>query len=146
MKIVKYGALLAGLMVGSLAFAAETEIASKVISVKAPVVDRQDMHDEMTEVFMELKNTGKESHRVIAAYSPIATQVQLHQTTHRGKKVGMRPIAYIAIKPSQEEDLQNGGVHVMLIGIQQQLLKNQVVPITLIFDDGSWELVQARVS
>lgn len=125
-------------------FAMQHEIASNVIVVKTPLVAKQSSAQNATEVFMELINRSEEPHKLIAATSPIASQVQLHETiNNKGNR--MQKIDSISIKNESEKDLKPGGLHVMLIGLKEKLIKNNFIPITLIFNDGSWLKVRAKV-
>lgn len=122
------------------------EIAASVIAVKQLVIDNQMTRNGRTEVFMELINIGNKTHRLIAATCPLATQVQLHMTTTENGRAAMRQVHSIDIKVHTEKDLVLGGLHIMLIGLKRHLVKNNKVPITLVFSDGSWETVLAEVS
>src|SRR5690349_5945708 len=100
--------------------AASTDIptAADDIVVKTPAIVVSDT--ALAQVFMDIDNNGTKSHTIVAATSPVAQEVQLHETTHvRGKKGGMEQIKTIVIKPHGEDDLKMGGIHVMLIGLKQ---------------------------
>jgi len=145
--ILKKSIIALGLLLStSIAFATPQELAANVITVKQAVVDNQVTRNGRTEVFMEMINTGNTAHKLIAATCPLATQVQLHTTTAEHGHTAMHPIHGIAIKVHTEKDLVLGGLHVMLIGLKKHLVKNNRVPITLVFSDGSWETISAIVS
>ncbi len=134
------------LLMATTVFASQHEIASNVIKVKIPVVDNQVTRNDATEVFMELINKGSQTHILVAANSPAAKQVQLHNTIVEHGRSVMRQVPRIVVRSHHDKDLQLGGLHVMLIGLKRHLIKNQRVPITLIFRDGSWIVVNAKVS
>lgn len=121
------------------------EMAANVMTVKSPVIDLQLTNNHMTEVFMELINNGKQTHRLIAVTSPIAKKVQLHLTTVINGTPNMRQVTAITIPANAERGLQIGGLHVMLIGLKRHLIKNRHIPITLVFQDGSRINVRAKV-
>lgn len=122
------------------------ELAANVVSIKQPIIDNQVTRNNATEVFMELINNGTEPHELIAATSPVASQVQLHATVMEHGQSTMEQVNGLTIKTHAEEDLQLGGLHVMLMGLKKPLVKNSIVPITLIFNDGSWKTINAKVS
>lgn len=128
------------------ATAANSEIAANVISIKTPTVNEQALNNNATEVFMAFLNQGHQSHELVAATSPMADQVQLHTTAMQHGKMVMQQIQEITIKTNHEKDLQLGGLHVMLIGLKGSLAKNQSIPITLIFNDGSWKTIHAKIT
>ncbi|MCH9643942.1 MAG: copper chaperone PCu(A)C [Gammaproteobacteria bacterium] len=123
---------------------ATPEIASNVIFVKIPRINIHATRDHAAAVSMEIKNTGRKTYRLIAAFSPVAEQVQLHLTQHHAHK-RMRQIDDILIKPHSEKDLKRNGPHIMLIGLKEKLKKDQNIPIALIFNDGSWTTLFAKV-
>jgi copper(I)-binding protein len=127
--------------------AADTNsLASDDITVKTPDTAVVITDSTLAQVFMELDNNGTKSHTLIAATSPVAKEVELHETTHKhGKKAGMEQIKDIVIKPHSDEELKMGGFHVMLMGLKQPLKPGDNVPITLIFSDGSSLQVVAPV-
>lgn len=136
----------AALAITTSVFAARTDISARVISVKTPVVDNAITHNGATEVFMDLINKSNKPQEIIAAYSPIAGKTQLHKTTDHHGKMGMKQIPDIMIPRHSDEDLHLGGLHVMLMDLKQKLAKNEIIPIILIFKDGSWIDVNAKVS
>lgn len=126
-------------------FTVKPELANTVIVVKNPDVVADRVTDSATEVFMELDNTGKYAHRLVAATSPAAESVELHDTYFKNGRTFMHQVPSITIKPHSDEDLKNGALHIMLINTSKPLLSGQVVPVTLIFGDGSWIKINATV-
>ncbi len=117
---------------------AMNEIAANVVSIKTPEVNMATPMQGSTQVFMELDNNGRVFHKLIAAYSPVAKLVQLHQSFEKNGERYMQQVSTIDINPHQEEDLKQGGLHIMLIGINEPLKKGHKVPIVLLFEDGSY--------
>ena len=107
--------------------------------VKAPMNDK-------TEVKMNIKNSGNATIDIIAAYSPIDEKTQLHHfvTNSDGQRV-MKQINNIEVYPHNTVDLSFQELHVMLIGLKENLKKNATIPVTLILSDGSTIQVKAKV-
>ncbi len=151
MTIKKFGFLILFSFFSVIVFAADpgaktsNEVAAEMVSVKTPKVEAVAVGDSATQVFMELDNHGQRYHDLVAAYSPAAKQTQLHQTVQIGGKSQMRQVSYIGIQPKHVRDLQQGGFHVMLMGIDKPLTKGQNLPIVLIFEDGSSITIHAPV-
>ncbi len=122
-------------------FADQPKLYSSDISVKTPEVKVIASGKKSAVVSMELDNTSSALVTIVAANSPLASETQLHQTID-GKMVQVKEIN---VRPNSDDHLQKNGFHVMLIGIQSPLRANQIVPITLIFSDGSDMLVNAKV-
>lgn len=129
----------------SLIYAANGEIASDVIKIKAIRINNILTQHGNTEAFMDLENTGMKSHSLIAAYSPMTKQIQIHETLDHDKKSSMNKVNAIVIPAHEDKDLHYGGMHLMLIGLNQSLQNLESIPITLIFDDGSWITADAEV-
>jgi copper(I)-binding protein len=98
-----------------------------------------------TGAFMVIRNGGTAERRVLKAHSNAARVVELHTHRNEGGVMKMRPVADIAVAAGGETILKPGGLHVMLIDLQQPLKEGDVVPITLSFDDGSTVKVDAPV-
>jgi len=83
--------------------------------------------------FMQL--SAEQDTRLIAARSPVAGVVELHEMVMDGDVMKMRQIPGLDIVPGRVLDLKPGGFHVMLLDLQGQLRGGDVVPITLVFED-----------
>ncbi len=95
--------------------------------------------------FMTLKNADDKDHKLMKADSPVAKAVELHTHINEGGVMKMRPVKDIEIKAKGEAVLKPGGLHVMLIGLKQELKEGDSVPVTLTFEDGSSKKVDAPV-
>jgi periplasmic copper chaperone A len=100
-----------------------------------------------TGAFMTLK-TG-EATRLVAASSPVAKVVQIHEMKMNGDMMTMRPVEGIALAAHTAIELRPGGYHVMLMGLTKPLPIGDKVPIRLSFvgQDGARRtlVVQAEV-
>ncbi len=95
--------------------------------------------------FMTLRNMGDADNAVVSASSPEAKVVELHTHTMEDGMMKMRRIEKIAIPAKGETVLKPGGLHIMLIGLKQQLKPGMKVSLTLNFTDGSETTVEAPV-
>lgn len=132
-------------IITSTTFAAIHELAANVISIKKPTVSKAELKNHETAVYMDIINSGTRTHELIAATSPIADQTQLHKTTHAHHHTRMKQVPDILLKSHHDKRLHKGGKHMMLIGLKADLIHNKTIPITLIFKDGSWIQVGAKV-
>ncbi len=131
------------LFVSSAAF---SETAASVIDIKAPVIDSQVTKNDAAQVFMQLKNNGTNNYELVAATSPAATKIQLHEPEIKGTHASIKILRNIDLPKNTEKDLQLGSLHVMLLGLKKSLTPGESVPLTLIFNDGSWTTVNATVN
>lgn len=95
--------------------------------------------------FMQVSNAGSVQHALVGGSSPAAEVVELHTHTMEGGMMRMRQVDKIEVPAGGSVSLQPGGLHVMLIGLKQQLMPGQDIPLTLQFEDGSEVTLQAPV-
>lgn len=95
--------------------------------------------------FMQLSNRDAEAHGVVDASSPAAGVVELHTHIHEGGMMMMRRIQRIDLAAQAKTVLQPGGLHIMLINLQQPLVPGEKVALTLVFEDGSEKQIEAPV-
>ena len=84
--------------------------------------------------FLTIRNDGGAPDRLVSATSPVARSVELHAHVHEGDVMRMRPVAGVALPPGEAVTLQPGGLHVMLIGLKEPLVRGTEVPVTLRFE------------
>ncbi|TCZ63077.1 copper chaperone PCu(A)C [Roseicella aquatilis] len=95
--------------------------------------------------FLTLRNTGSTPDRLVGASSPAARTTELHTHIREGEVMRMRPVPAIEIPAGQAVTLQPGGLHLMLIGLQQALDQGGSVPVTLRFERAGEVTVQLAV-
>jgi hypothetical protein len=85
-------------------------------------------------VYFRLVNTGNEADTLLGVDSPLAT-AEVHQTVMKEDGVmGMEPVDNVEVPAKGEVEFKQGGLHVMLIGIEQPLAAGDQVPLTLRFE------------
>lgn len=83
--------------------------------------------------FMQL--TSAKDVRLVAAQSPVAHVVEIHEMVMDKDVMKMRQISGLDLVPGRVLELKPGGYHVMLIDLKAQLKGGDLVPITLTFED-----------
>ncbi|HUX63341.1 copper chaperone PCu(A)C [Sulfuricella sp.] len=119
--------------------------AAESVSANEPFVRMTPPGTTNSGAFMVLKNADSKDHKLVKAESPVAKAVELHTHTNEGGVMKMRPVKDIEIKSKGEAVLKPGSLHVMLIGLKQDLKEGDNVAITLTFEDGSSKKVEAPV-
>ncbi|MCA3247488.1 MAG: copper chaperone PCu(A)C [Tagaea sp.] len=84
--------------------------------------------------YMIVHATGAQPDRLVAAASPVAGKVELHNHIMVGNVAQMRPVDAIEVVPGSPTVLQPGGLHVMLLDLTAPLQAGQKFPITLRFE------------
>lgn len=138
------GLSVAGLCLGTspLLHAAPTEAA---VTAENPYVRLVPPGVKTSAAFLTLKNGSDSPRKLVKAASPVAATVELHTHIHDNGVMRMRPVADIEVPAKGSTVLQPGGLHIMLIDLQQALQEDAKVPLTLSFDDGSTVQVEAPV-
>lgn len=86
--------------------------------------------------FLTIGNTAAESDRIVAAASPRAGRIELHDTS-ADAKAKMRPVGQgIAVPAAGSVSLKQGGPHLMFMDIKEPFIAGQTIPVTLTFEKG----------
>ncbi|MCX7961308.1 MAG: copper chaperone PCu(A)C [Burkholderiales bacterium] len=118
--------------------------ASAQVTVKDPWVRATVPAQKATGAFMKLES-GEDA-RLVAASSPVASVVELHETVMEGDKMRMRAVPSIAIPAGKGAELRPGGHHVMLMDLKGQIKEGDAVPLSLTFEtkDGKRQTVELK--
>ncbi len=96
--------------------------------------------------YMTITNPGVDADRLIGASSPVATSVEIHETTEDASgMMGMHPVDRLEIEPGTPVVLEPGGYHLMLMGVTDMPAVGETVEITLTFELAGDMVVQAEV-
>lgn len=97
--------------------------------------------------FMVIKNTGSEADTLVGANTDISDVVELHETIMEEDVMRMRPIEgqRLAIPAGGEVMLKPGGLHVMFIGLNQQLKPDDTFQVVLVFEKAGEQPVDVTV-
>lgn len=82
-----------------------------------------------TGAFMQLK--AAKATRLVAASSPAAGRVEIHQMEMQGQTMRMHAVDGIDLPAGQAVNLASGGYHIMLLDLKRQLKEGEQVPLTL---------------
>ncbi len=107
------------------------------VSVEDPWVRGTVPQQRATGAFMQL--TAETDARLVAAESPVAGLVEIHEMAMENDVMKMRRIPGIDLPAGQTMELKPGGYHVMLLDLKEQMVGGAVVPITLIFETSAGE-------
>lgn len=127
---------------------ASAPVAADSVSVQGPWVRATSGTTDptMTAAFMAIDNEGEETVTVVAASSPTTMKVELHEMAMVDGASVMQPIeGGIVLEPGRGQLLQPGGMHVMLMGLTEELAPGDEVELTLELNDGSTVEVTAPV-
>jgi len=108
-------------------------LAQTTVQVEDPWVRGTVTGQPATGAFMRLTPTAHA--RLVAARSPVAGVVEIHEMAMDGDVMKMRQIPSLDLASGHTMDLKPGGYHVMLMSLKQPLKGGQSVPLTLVFED-----------
>lgn len=83
--------------------------------------------------YLTIRNSGADD-RLLAATSPAATRLELHNVLRDGEVMRMREVDAIPVPARGAVTLRPGGLHLMMIGLTRPLAAGESVPITLRFE------------
>ncbi len=97
---------------------------------------------QATGAFMRIESRADT--RLVAAASPAAPLVELHEMAMVDNVMRMRAVPGLAVPAGKPLELRPGGYHVMLMNLPRPLERGSTVPITLTFQsaDGRRETVK----
>jgi len=102
--------------------------------------DHDHDHGESTGVisamYLVIENGGSQPVQLIAIETDVARVVELHETQNQNGLFRMRPVESVEVPARGEVVFEPGGLHVMLIDIQEELEAGDTVAVTLVFNTG----------
>lgn len=84
-------------------------------------------------VYFVIQNHNAETDELIGAASGVADAVEVHESTLEGDVMMMNRVDSVTLDPSAKVEFKPGGLHIMLIGLKQDLKINDEIEITLRF-------------
>ncbi len=96
-------------------------------------------------VYLTVINHGAAGDRLLAVSTPVAAKAQLHSNIVDAGVMKMRPVEAIDIEAKGSTTLEPGGIHVMLMGVQNPLEEGDVFPMTLTFETAGSVDVEVHV-
>lgn len=87
--------------------------------------------------FMILANPDARPDALVAVESPMARQVQIHQSSMKAGIASMQKLDRVALPAGGRVTFAPGGYHLMLMGLTKALKAGDTVPATLVFASGA---------
>jgi periplasmic copper chaperone A len=106
---------------------------AQTVKVEEPWVRGTVASQKATGAFMRL--TPEKNARLVAASSPVAGVVEIHEMAMEKDVMKMRQIPGLDLAAGRTTELKPGGYHVMLMDLKQPVKGGETVPITLVFED-----------
>lgn len=87
--------------------------------------------------FMTLANPDAKPDALVGAQSPLAREVQIHQSSMKAGIASMQRLDRVPLPAGGRVTFAPGGYHLMLMGLTKALKAGDAVPVTLIFASGA---------
>ena len=123
---IKHGLAALVLMGLALPALAQTTVSDAWVRATVP-------HQQSTGAFMIL--TASSDSKLVAVASPVAKTVQVHEMTMNGDVMGMREVKVVELPAGKPVTLDPNSLHVMLMGLNNQVKEGVKVPLTLTIED-----------
>ena len=86
--------------------------------------------------YMAIANDGSTPERLLSVRTPFAKVATIHETIFGDDGVArMRPVIDLVIPPNDVLVLEQGGLHVMFMGLTGTADEGDMIPVTLIFQN-----------
>lgn len=96
--------------------------------------------------YLVIENTGNAADRLLRAATDAAATVEIHTTQMENNVMRMRPLPDgLEIPAGGRVVLEPGGYHLMLMGLQRDLVAGERLPLTLTFASGKQLTIEAEV-
>lgn len=103
------------------------------------------MGGAMGAMYMTIRNPSATPDRLIKAESNVSEVVELHNMAMKDGVMSMYPVEAIEIPANGEAVLKPGSFHVMLIGLNRDLLAGETMTVTLTFEQAGTITLQAPI-
>lgn len=114
------------------------------VTISNPWIRATVQGQKATGAFMTV--SSKENAKLVAASSPIASVVEIHEMKMDKDVMKMSALPNgLDLPAGQAVDLKPGGFHIMLMDLKMPLSKDTTVPLTLTFQDTSGKKTQQVV-
>ena len=95
--------------------------------------------------YLLLINHGDEPERLLKAESDVADSVEIHISEMKDGVMRMRPVDWIEIPPRGQVELKPAGLHIMLVGVNRELVAGDKVDLVITFMNVGEMQVEAEV-
>lgn len=96
--------------------------------------------------YLIIENTGNAADRLLRVATDAAETVEIHTTQMEDNVMRMRPLPDgLEIPAGGQVILEPGGYHLMLMGLQHDLVAGERLPLTLTFASGKQLTIEAEI-
>ncbi|MDX2416083.1 MAG: copper chaperone PCu(A)C [Xanthomonadales bacterium] len=119
--------------------------AAGLITVSQPWIRPTTPGQTVSGAFMTLVNNSATAYALTSVSYSGASTVEIHETSMNEDMMRMRKVSQIDIPANGTAELKPGSYHIMLIGLENELITGTTETLTLTFSDDSQKTVEALV-
>ena len=98
----------------------------------------------ITAVYMNIQNNGSTGDTLKSASSKISKSAEIHKTVHEKGVAKMEMMESVEVPSGSTVKLEPGGVHIMLIDLEEPVKSGDKVEVELVFENGGSVKVEAE--
>ncbi|MBT5330203.1 MAG: copper chaperone PCu(A)C [Porticoccaceae bacterium] len=87
--------------------------------------------------YLSITNAGDEDDRLISLSTEAAAMVQVHESAMSDGMMTMRHIESLLIPAGETIEFQPGGLHLMIMGVDQEAFSSDSIDLQLSFESGA---------
>jgi hypothetical protein len=95
--------------------------------------------------YLTIANDGDGDDRLVAIETDVASSAEVHESMLTNGAMSMRPVDGVDVPAGGQAVLEPGGLHVMLVDVDQDFAVGDTVELTLVFDGAGEQAVDAEV-
>jgi periplasmic copper chaperone A len=100
----------------------------------------------LSAAYFTMTNNAGTADALLAASSPVAATVEVHETSIDGSGVvAMHPVPRVDVPAGESVVLKPGSYHVMLMGLTGDLTVGKTIELDLVFEHAGKVVVQAEI-
>lgn len=84
-------------------------------------------------IYFVIQNNTRETDELTGVSSDVAEAVEMHESKMEGDVMQMHPVETVPLQAGAKTTFKPGGLHIMLIGVKQDLKIGEEIEITLHF-------------
>lgn len=114
--------------------AAVAAVTQGALAVSDPWIGATPAGSSVAAGYFVVSNAAETPDRLLAAESPRATRIEIHEMKMDGEMMQMRAVTGVDVPAQGAAVLAPGGLHLMLIGIDGPFVEGEAAPVTLTFE------------
>ncbi len=96
-------------------------------------------------VYLTIVNSSNTRDQLLSVTCAAANAVEIHTVQMENDVMSMHPLPDLDIPANSSVELAPGGLHIMLIGLKQNLTAGENLPLTLVFENAGELSIEAEI-